>query len=118
MTKRKNNKLEWYAFREDFNKNELERVNVLGIDFAKELLKRIKQDKISSYNELKELIKRMLMYRYWSKAEHEVLVTSLHHRPDRDNVFKIDVWYQLEKNLDRITEYVMKELQIDFNNES
>lgn len=114
MAKRKNKKLEWYAFREDFNKNELERFNVLGEWFAEDLLKRIKSDKIDNYEMLRDRIGSMLRYYYWSKSECEVLVTSLHHRPDRDNVFKIDVWYQLEKNLDRITEYVMKELQIEF----
>ena len=45
MAKRKNKKLEWYAFREDFNRNELERFNVLGEWFAEDLLKRIKSDK-------------------------------------------------------------------------
>lgn len=114
MAKRKNKNLEWYAFREDFNRNELERFNALGNWFAEEILKRIKRDKIDSYETLKDGISSILRYTYWSKSEHEVLVTSLHHRPDRDKVFKIDVWYQLEKNLDRITEYVMKELNISF----
>jgi len=112
--KKKNKKLEWYAFREDFNSNKLERVNVLGEWFVNDLFKRIKRDKIDNYEKLKEGIKSILMYYYWSKAEHEVLVTSLHHRPDKDEVFKIDIWYQLEPNLDRITEYVIKELDIEF----
>ena len=113
MTK-KNKKLEWYAFREDFNKNELVRFNVLGEWFAEDLLKRIKKDKIDSYEMLKDRIGSMLRYYYKSRAEHEVIVTSLFHKPDRDKEFKIDVWYQLEKNLDRITEYVMRELKIEF----
>ena len=113
MTK-KNKKLEWYAFREDFNKNELVRFNVLGEWFAEELLKRIKSDKINSYEELRDRIGSMLRYYYKSRAEHEVIVTSLFYKPDRDKEFKIDVWYQLEKNLDRITEYVMRELKIEF----
>ena len=54
MAKRKNKKLEWYAFREDFNKNELERFNVLGTWFAEDILKRIKRDKIDSYDKLKD----------------------------------------------------------------
>ena len=113
MTK-KNKKLEWYAFREDFNKNELVRFNVLGEWFAEDLLKRIKSDKINSYEELRDRIGSILRYYYKSRAEHEVIVTSLFHKPDRDKEFKIDVWYQLEKNLDRITEYVMRELKIEF----
>ena len=113
MTK-KNKKLEWYAFREDFNKKEIVRFNVLGEWFAEDLLKRIKSDKISSYEELRDRIGSMLRYYYKSRAEHEVIVTSLFHKPDRDKEFKIDGWYQVEKNLERITEDVMRELKIDF----
>ena len=31
-----------------------------------------------------------------------------------DDFEKIDVWYQLEPNLDRICEYVIRELKLDF----
>ena len=72
--KRKNKDLKWYAFRYDWNKQGLEVINVLGVSFAEDLLKRIKRDKISTYEELKEGIKRELMYIYWSRAEYEVLV--------------------------------------------
>lgn len=111
---RKNKNLRWYAFREEFNTNRLEYINVLGEEFAKEVLRRVKKDKIQDMYDFKDLVESMLMYRYWAKAEHEVVVRSLHHRPDRDNEFKIDVWYQLEPNLDRICEYIMKELQLEF----
>ena len=112
--KRKNKDLKWYAFREEFNSNRLEYTNVLGVSFAEELLKRIKSEKIDNYDKLKDLVSRMLRYRFWSKAEHEVIVRSLIHRPDRDSETKIDIWYQLEPNIDRIIEYIMKELQIEF----
>ena len=111
---RKNKDLKWFAFREDFNSNTLVYINVLGKSFADELLKRIKKYKIVDYNSLKENIAGMLRYNYWGKAEHEVVVHSLIHRPDKDKEFKIDVWYQLEPNLDRIVEYIMKDLQIEF----
>lgn len=102
----KNKKLEWYAFMEDFNSNELVYTNVLwSLDINK-----IK--KMKTYNEIKTELKRFLMYRFWSKAEYEVIVRGLCYRPDRDNEFKIDIWYQLEPNLDRITEYVIRELNI------
>ena len=114
MAKRKNKDVKWYAFREEFNSNRHEHVNVLCGDFVDDLLNRIKKNEIVNYEQLKENVKRMLMYRYWSKAEHEVVVRSLFYREDRDNETKIDVWYQLEPNLDRICEYIIRELSIEF----
>lgn len=105
---KKNKKLEWYAFMEDFNSNELVYTNVLwSLDTA-----RIK--KMKTYDDIKHSIESHLKYRFWSRAEYEVVVRSLIHRPDRDREFKIDVWYQLKPNLDRITEYVIRELNIKF----
>lgn len=118
MTKMKNKNLEWYAFRYDWNKQDLERTNVLGQRFAENILKRIKRNKVDNYNDLKEEIRLELSYYYRSRAEHEVLVTDLFPRNYEEfekKSIKIDIYYQLEPNLDRITEYVIRELQIDFN---
>ena len=104
--------LVWYAFREDFNSHNLERFNVL-YGMADEFKKRIKREKITTYAGFKELVRVMLMSRYWSRAEHEVLVSGLFTRDEDKYVFKIDVWYQLELNLDRIVEYIVRELKLD-----
>ena len=45
------------------------------------------------------------MYRYWSKCEHEIIISGLSARALED-AEKIDVWKQLEINLDNIVEYV------------
>lgn len=116
--KRRNKKLEWFALMEDFNNHKLITTNVLGESFAEELLKRIKKEKIDNYASLKEIIKGMLKHRFWSRAEYEMIISSLigkpENYPDRYMEEKIDIWYQLEPNLDRIVEYIMKELQIEF----
>ena len=108
----KKEKLEWYAFREDFNSHRLEVVNVLG-GLEEEIKERVKRNKISNYGDFKESIKRLLMYYYWCKAEHEVLVSGLFSRDKEDEIYKIDIWYQLEPNLDRIVEYIIKTLNLD-----
>lgn len=105
----KNKKLEWFAIMEDFNKNKLQYFNVL-LGIGDKEIKNLK--KLTTYNDVKQELRSYLMYHYWCKSEYEVIVRSLHHRPDRDNEFKIDIWYQLEPNLDRITEYVIKELNL------
>ena len=114
---RKNKNLEWYAFEYDWNKKDIIRINVLNSGFVEDLVKRIKRDKITTYNKLKEAIKRELMYHYWCKAEHEIMVYDLFPKAkDLEKGIKIDVWYQLEPNLDRIVEYVIKELELEFLN--
>lgn len=84
-----------------------------GQRFIEEIHKEIVQRKtIKNYTELKQYIKSWAMYHYWSKCEHEILVGGLFSNWDKYG--KIDAYRQIEMNLDRITEYVIKELKIDF----
>lgn len=112
---KRNKKLEWYAFYHDFNSNKLVYMNVLRSDLADNILKNIKSKSkyrhIDSYETLKEYLKSELMYYYHSKSEFEVIVSNW---SGRDMEEKIDIWYQLEPNLDRITEYVIRELKLEF----
>jgi len=101
-------KLEWYALEYDFNAKKLTKINVLNQWFIEDLKKRIKLEKITNYNDLKSAVISEMKWRYWSKAEHEMLVSDLFN----DGEEKIDVWYQIEPNIDRICEYVIKELKL------
>ena len=100
--------LEWYALRYDFNSNELVNINVLGKAFIDDINKRIKQDKISSYMEFKKAVISYLRWRYWGKSEYEMFVSDLWDKKQE----KIDIYRQLEPNIDRICEYVIKELKL------
>lgn len=118
MRKRRNKNLEWYAFFQDFNSNKLVFTNVLGIEVVEDILKRIKSKsefrKIDSYDTLKEALRSYLIWRYHGKSEYEVIVSNW---SGRDFETKIDIWYQLEPNLDRITEYVIRELKLEFKDD-
>lgn len=108
---KRNKDLRYYAFEEDFNSGKIVRINVL-YNKAEEILDRVKRDKINTREEFKESLSSLLRYYYIYRAEHEVIVSSLiegHGTPE-----KIDVWYQLEPNIDIITDYVIKELKLDF----
>lgn len=110
--------LEWFAFITDFSSGALSLINVLGKTFSEEIFKRVNSKdnfRIYDYKSLKEFIKQSLMYRYWSRSEYEVLVTGLHSKLNEDTLHKIDVWYQLEPNLDRICEYVIREMKLDYS---
>lgn len=114
----KNVKLEWYAFRYDWNNHKLEFINVLN-GFKEDIAKKIKKgakDKfrpITDYNSFKEYIKGELMYYYWSKSEHEVLIGDLSNHVEK-TLEKHDIWWQLEPNLDRICEYIIREMKLPF----
>jgi hypothetical protein len=45
------------------------------------------------------------MYRYWCKCEFEVIIGGLFSKTI-DELDKIDVWYQIEPNLDTIVDYL------------
>lgn len=108
-------KLEWYAFEHDFNSDTIIRFNVLNYGILDRINKglRITNDywKITNYEEMKTAVKRELMHHLWSKCEHEYEVKGLF----GDKSYKLDVWYQLEPNLDRIVEYIAREMNIQFD---
>ena len=68
---------------------------------------------IDNKEDLKEWLKRELMYYYWCKSECEYVIGGLFNHEEKD-LQKLDIWFQLEINLDRIVDYVMKEMNISF----
>ena len=115
----KNVKLEWYAFRYDTNSKKLVFTNVLN-GYEKAIARKVRagvKDKwqpVYNYKTFKEFIKAELMYRYWCRAEHETLIGGLFHY-EEDELEKHDIWWQLEPNLDRICEYIIREMRIEFS---
>lgn len=103
----KNANLEWYALYEV--NGEIKYRNIIRPEFKEEISKRIKNGKIRSYKDLKEYLKREFMYYYWSKVEYELIVIPMF---CKDKLKKIDVWSQLEPNLDKITKYVINEMNL------
>jgi len=114
----KNVKLEWYAFRYDFNNKKLVFTNVLA-GMEEEIAKKIRKGSkekwkpVTDYDSFKEYIRGDLMYHYWSKSEHEVVIYDLFDTNDERGE-KHDIWWQLEPNLDRICEYIIREMKIEF----
>ena len=117
----KNVKLEYYAFRYDWNSHKLVFTNVLPP--AEEIAKKVKKGRkdnwkpVYSYETFKEWLKGELMYHYWSKAEHEVIIADLFDNKDEAKWAKHDIWWQLEPNLDVICKYIINEMKIVFEEE-
>ena len=105
----KNVKLEWNVLRHDWNKNAIINFNIFGTMFIEKLHKEVLKKEIKSMSDLKDFIDSWARYHYWSKAEHEIIVSGL---SERDIEEKIDIYRQISMNLDRITEYVANELKV------
>lgn len=116
--KYKNVKLEWFAFRYEWNEHKLKFINVLN-GWEEEIYKKVRKGKkdkwrpVTDYNSFKDYIKGNLMYYYWCKAEHECLIADFCANPEPTQE-KHDIYWQLEPNLDRICEYIIREMKIEW----
>lgn len=116
--KLKNVKLEWYAFRYEWNEHKLVFVNVLK-GWEEDIYKKVKKGAkdnwkpVTDYASFKEWLKGEFMYYYWSKAEHECLIANWCTNPEPTQE-KHDIYWQLEPNLDRICEYIIREMKIEW----
>ena len=115
-------KLEWYAFRYDWNSHKLVFTNVL-CGMEEEIAKKVRKGRkdnwkpVYSYDTFKEWLKGEMMYSYWSKAEHETLITDLFADDKPEKWEKHDIWWQLEPNLDTMCKYIISTMQIVFEEE-
>lgn len=99
--------LKWYVLRDDFNAREVKHYNALG-GWEDDIRKARK--KFKTKEDLKAWLRREFMYYYWSKAECEIQVAGLFAKEEKE-FKKIDIWYQLEPNLDIIADYIIHELK-------
>ena len=97
----KNVNLEWYVLRWDFNTKKVVNYNIL--QWRKEdIANEVRLKHLHNKSILKEYLKTVFIYDYWSKCECEMLVGDLH----TDDYEKIDIWKQIEPNLDNIVDYI------------
>lgn len=93
------------------NNSKIDSYNILGYSFAEELAKDIKKYKIENRIQLKDHLKKEFMYRYWSKAEFEIMVGGLHSKYPEE-FKKIDIWHQIKMNFDHIIDYIILKMDL------
>lgn len=125
--------LEWNVFYHDINKNKIATTNIFNHwKFSEDVQKSLK--KFKDKDEFAEQLRRDLMYYFWSKCEHEVIIASFpayitmdeldrlneerashKEKYDRDCVHlnvcpdtgdKIDIYTQVMNNWDIFLDYV------------
>ena len=99
--------LKWYVLRWDFNSKKVVNYNIL--QWRKEdIANEVREKSIYNKSILREYLKTTFMYDYWSKTECEFYISDLH----GDDYEKIDIWRQIEPNLDLIVEYVNSKMEL------
>lgn len=103
----KNVNLEWYVLRWDFNTKKVINYNIL--QWRKEdIANEVRKKNIHNKSILREYLKTTFMYDYWSKTECEFYISDLY----GNDYEKIDIWRQIEPNLDHIVEYVNSKMSL------
>lgn len=105
--------LEWNVLNWDNNLKKIKSINILDDDLKTIIYKNIRSKKIKNYKELKEFLDRRFQYHYWSRCEYEIAIGSIFMK-DIIEAEKIDVYDQIKINLDRITEYIINKMEIEF----
>ena len=106
---KRNIKLEYYVLNFDFNNRKIIKYNVLGN--WEDAIRKMKK-KSNSYEEFKELLMREFKYRYWGKAEYEIVATGLTFR--EEYAAKIDVWSQIEPNFNIVADYIKNTMKLEW----
>lgn len=106
----KNSNLKWYVLRYDSNNKKITEHNVM-VGIAEAIQIEVKAKRVYDKKSLKNFLKKEFMHNYWCRAEHEILVSGLH---DKDAIEKIDIYRQLNMNLDTIVDYVNSKCDLKF----
>lgn len=77
--------------------------------FRREYDELAKSKRPKTREEWTEFVKRKGMYMYWSRCEWEIIVSEWPPYEKEDRSAKIDVWYQIEYNLDIVVDLLMSE---------
>ena len=105
----KNVNLEWYVLRWDGSKKKVVNYNILQW-LKEDIANEVRLKHIYDKSILKEYLKTHFLYNYWSKTECEFYISDLH----GDQYEKVDIWKQIEPNLNLIVDYVNNKMELNF----
>jgi folate-binding Fe-S cluster repair protein YgfZ len=66
--------LNYFVYRHNFNQHKIEKYNVLSKYIVNEIKDRTKN--ITDKDEFSEEIRKIMLYHFWSKSEHEIILSS------------------------------------------
>lgn len=71
----KRKKIEYYVFEIDINTTKIKWFNIFNQSVLQDIQRLLKNKEIDSKNKFKDRLNSIFMYYYWSKCEHEVLIS-------------------------------------------
>ena len=87
----------WNVYREDFNRRTIVKYNIFDhCGFAQDVNKLLKAD--VPKDEFANQLRRALMYWFWCKSEHEVVITSWLVYIDKEELDRINIEYEEYNN--------------------
>lgn len=95
----------FYVMTIDFNTDEIEQYDVIP-HLVEEYGKLRKKDIPQTEQAFREFIRKEAQYQWWSRAEYEIIVSPLIEKRDGSPHHKIDVFYQIEMNLNIVCQLV------------
>lgn len=102
-------KKSFYVLNWDFNSDNLVHYDILP--YFRECYKGLSKSKRPvTIDEWKEFVKRNGMYQYWARCEYEIIITGW---PQQKREVKVDIWSQIEMNIDVIVGILMDEFGKD-----
>lgn len=111
----------FFAFYHHYSDDHLSPYNVLSESLLEDMLKAVgkkyydldknKYDYLDTREKFINKLKHEFMYRYWGKCEWEFIVSNW---VCTDFEQKVDVWAQLEPNVEVIADLIINSYQIDF----
>lgn len=95
--------LKWNVYKRNMNTNKIEIFNIFDhYNFNKSVKDLLKVCKTK--NEFTALLKKELMYYFWSKFEYEITINSF--PPKENNEIKIDIYSQIMNNYNIFVDYI------------
>lgn len=98
------------VIRWDINSDKLVIYDVLPY-FREEYRKLNKRERPINKEQWRAFIEREGKYRFWSRCEYEIIISSW---PPRDKSSKVDVWFQINNNIDLLINVLMMEFSNKF----
>lgn len=94
----------FYVIKEDVNAKKFIKYDVMPylIECYNETKKGLRP---ITFDEFKQFVKDKSMYMYWSRCEYEIVCSSI---IDENVKKKIDIYWQIQMNIDLITEIFIK----------
>lgn len=94
--------MKWYVWRYNFNAKIIEKWNIFENSTFNSFIEKALKEFVT-YDDFKEKVRKELSYYYRTRAEHEILVSSIFN----DDETKIDIYDQVVPNLDILCHYII-----------